>query len=39
MREGKCHLALGDAMAAERSYKRVLDLEKGNEVALDDVSI
>ena len=37
MREGKCHLALGDAMAAERSYKRVLDLEKGNEVALDDL--
>lgn len=37
MREGKCHLALGDTVAAERCYRTVLDLEKGNQTALDDV--
>lgn len=39
MREGKCHLALGDTMAAERCYKKVLDLETGNKTAQEDVSL
>ncbi|CAG2240095.1 DNAJC7 [Mytilus edulis] len=37
MREGKCHLALGDTMAAERCYKKVLDLETGNKTAQEDL--
>lgn len=39
MREGKCHLALGDTMAAERCYKKVLDLETENKTAQEDVSL
>ncbi|XP_068120408.1 dnaJ homolog subfamily C member 7 isoform X2 [Hyperolius riggenbachi] len=30
-REGKCHLTLGNAMAASRSFQKVLELEPNNE--------
>uniref|UniRef100_A0A8C5AUW7 DnaJ homolog subfamily C member 7-like n=1 Tax=Gadus morhua TaxID=8049 RepID=A0A8C5AUW7_GADMO len=30
LREGKCHLSLGNAMAASRCFQKVLELEPGN---------
>jgi len=33
MREGKCHLVLGDPKSAIRSYQMALQLEPGNEAA------
>ena len=39
LREGKCHLALGDANSAYWSYRKVLELEPDNAVASTDVSV
>uniref|UniRef100_A0A8C5PGY9 DnaJ heat shock protein family (Hsp40) member C7 n=1 Tax=Leptobrachium leishanense TaxID=445787 RepID=A0A8C5PGY9_9ANUR len=36
-REGKCHLSLGNAMAATRCLQKVLELEPNNEPARQDV--
>uniref|UniRef100_A0AAQ4Q1L4 J domain-containing protein n=1 Tax=Gasterosteus aculeatus aculeatus TaxID=481459 RepID=A0AAQ4Q1L4_GASAC len=33
LREGKCHLSLGNAMAANRCFKKVLELEPSNKEA------
>uniref|UniRef100_A0A8C6SZR1 DnaJ homolog subfamily C member 7 n=1 Tax=Neogobius melanostomus TaxID=47308 RepID=A0A8C6SZR1_9GOBI len=33
LREGKCHLSLGNAMAASRSFQKVLELEPNNRDA------
>uniref|UniRef100_F6XJ31 DnaJ homolog subfamily C member 7 n=2 Tax=Ornithorhynchus anatinus TaxID=9258 RepID=F6XJ31_ORNAN len=33
LREGKCHLSLGNAMAARRSFQKVLDLDPRNAQA------
>uniref|UniRef100_A0A8C4EKX3 DnaJ heat shock protein family (Hsp40) member C7 n=1 Tax=Dicentrarchus labrax TaxID=13489 RepID=A0A8C4EKX3_DICLA len=33
LREGKCHLLLGNAMAASRSFQKVLELEPANREA------
>ncbi|KAF6724967.1 DnaJ-like protein subfamily C member 7 [Oryzias melastigma] len=33
LREGKCHLSLGNAMAAARCFQRVLELEPSNKEA------
>ena len=39
IREGKCHLMLGNAMAAYKSYNHVLELEPNNSAAIEDVSL
>uniref|UniRef100_A0A3Q2QLE9 DnaJ homolog subfamily C member 7 n=1 Tax=Fundulus heteroclitus TaxID=8078 RepID=A0A3Q2QLE9_FUNHE len=39
LREGKCHLSLGNAMAASRCFQRVLELEPDNSQAQQEVSI
>ncbi|XP_033728700.1 dnaJ homolog subfamily C member 7-like isoform X1 [Pecten maximus] len=39
VREGKCHLALGDPVAAGRSYQQVLMLEPENSTALTDLAV
>lgn len=39
LREGKCHLSLGNAMAASRSFQRVLELEADNSQAQQEVSL
>ncbi|CAL9699657.1 unnamed protein product [Knipowitschia caucasica] len=36
LREGKCHLSLGNAMAAGRSFQKVLELEPSNREALQE---
>ncbi|CAB1337835.1 unnamed protein product, partial [Coregonus sp. 'balchen'] len=33
LREGKCHLSLGNAMAASRCFQKVLELEPSNSQA------
>lgn len=37
MREGKCHLSLGDPSSAMRAYNRVLQLEPKNQAAKKEV--
>ncbi|XP_067824973.1 dnaJ homolog subfamily C member 7 [Heptranchias perlo] len=37
LREGKCHLSLGNAMAAGRCFQKVLELETGNPPALTEL--
>lgn len=37
MREGKCHLLLGNAMAASRCFQKVLELETDNIQAQQEV--
>lgn len=37
LREGKCHLSLGNAMAAARCFQKVLDLEPSNQEAQQEV--
>uniref|UniRef100_A0AAQ6IFE3 DnaJ homolog subfamily C member 7 n=1 Tax=Anabas testudineus TaxID=64144 RepID=A0AAQ6IFE3_ANATE len=37
LREGKCHLSLGNAMAANRCFQRVLELEPDNSQAQQEV--
>uniref|UniRef100_A0A8C7NLQ3 DnaJ (Hsp40) homolog, subfamily C, member 7 n=1 Tax=Oncorhynchus mykiss TaxID=8022 RepID=A0A8C7NLQ3_ONCMY len=37
LREGKCHLSLGNAMAASRCFHRVLELEPDNSQAQQEV--
>uniref|UniRef100_A0AAX7U843 J domain-containing protein n=1 Tax=Astatotilapia calliptera TaxID=8154 RepID=A0AAX7U843_ASTCA len=37
LREGKCHLLLGNAMAASRCFQRVLELESDNSQAQQEV--
>uniref|UniRef100_A0A667YEL0 DnaJ homolog subfamily C member 7 n=1 Tax=Myripristis murdjan TaxID=586833 RepID=A0A667YEL0_9TELE len=37
LREGKCHLSLGNAMAASRCFQRVLELEPDNSQAQQEV--
>lgn len=37
LREGKCHLSLGNAMAASRSFQKVLELEPSNPEATQEV--
>lgn len=39
LREGKCHLSLGNAMAASRCFQKVLELEPSNREALQEVGI
>ncbi|XP_053554934.1 dnaJ homolog subfamily C member 7 isoform X2 [Bombina bombina] len=36
-REGKCHLTLGNAMAATRCFQKVVELEPNNEQARQEV--
>ncbi|KAJ4940744.1 hypothetical protein JOQ06_027039 [Pogonophryne albipinna] len=36
LREGKCHLLLGNAMAANRCFQKVLELEPSNREALQE---
>jgi len=38
LREGKCHIALGDPSAAVRSYQTVLELDPENQTVKKDVS-
>lgn len=38
LREGKCHLSLGNAKAASRCFKKVLELEPTNREAKQEVS-
>lgn len=38
LREGKCHLSLGNAMAAGRCFQKVLELEPDNSQAQQEVS-
>lgn len=38
LREGKCHLLLGNAMAASRCFQKVLELESDNSQAQQEVS-
>lgn len=38
LREGKCHLLLGNAMAASRCFQKVLELEPDNSQAQQEVS-
>lgn len=38
LREGKCHLSLGNAMAASRCFQKVLELEPENTQAQQEVS-
>uniref|UniRef100_A0A3Q2XIE0 DnaJ (Hsp40) homolog, subfamily C, member 7 n=1 Tax=Hippocampus comes TaxID=109280 RepID=A0A3Q2XIE0_HIPCM len=38
LREGKCHLSLGNAMAASRCFQKVLELEPDNSQAQQEVS-
>ena len=37
LREGKCHMALGDPSAAIRCYNHVLQIEKNNSQAKSEV--
>lgn len=37
LREGKCHLSLGNAMAASRCFQRVLELDHKNTQAQQEV--
>uniref|UniRef100_A0A6Q2WS52 DnaJ homolog subfamily C member 7 n=1 Tax=Esox lucius TaxID=8010 RepID=A0A6Q2WS52_ESOLU len=37
LREGKCHLSLGNAMAARRCFRKVLELEPDNSQAQQEV--
>lgn len=37
LREGKCHLSLGNAMAASRCFQKVLELEPSNREAQQEV--
>lgn len=37
LREGKCHLSLGNAKAASRCFKKVLELEPSNREAKQEV--
>lgn len=37
LREGKCHLSLGNAKAASRCFKKVLELEPSNQEAKQEV--
>ncbi|KAK3593529.1 hypothetical protein CHS0354_037055 [Potamilus streckersoni] len=39
LREGKCYIALGDPVAAVRSYSKVLELEPNNENALQEMKV
>lgn len=39
MREGKCHLSLGNAKAASRCFQKVLELEPSNQEAKQEVEI
>ena len=39
LREGKCHLSLGNAMAASRCFQKVLELEPGNMQAQQEVRV
>lgn len=39
LREGKCHLLLGNAMAASRCFQKVLELEPSNREAQQEVEI
>lgn len=39
LREGKCHLSLGNAMAASRCFQRVLELEPDNSQVQQEVSL
>lgn len=39
LREGKCHLSLGNAMAASRCFQKVLELEPSNREAQQEVRI
>uniref|UniRef100_A0A8C2ZTE6 DnaJ homolog subfamily C member 7 n=1 Tax=Cyclopterus lumpus TaxID=8103 RepID=A0A8C2ZTE6_CYCLU len=39
LREGKCHLSLGNAMAASRCFQRVLELEPDNSPAQQEVTL
>ncbi|MEE6527091.1 hypothetical protein FKM82_028184, partial [Ascaphus truei] len=36
-REGKCHLSLGNAMAASRCFQKVVELEPKSKPALQEV--
>lgn len=38
LREGKCHLSLGNAMAASRCFQRVLEMESDNSQAQQEVN-
>lgn len=38
LREGKCHLSLGNAMAAIRCFQKVLELEPSNREAHKEVN-
>ena len=38
IREGKCHIALGDPQAAIRSYNTALQLDSDNQMAKKEVS-
>lgn len=37
LREGKCHLSLGNAKAASRCFKKVMELEPSNREAKQEV--
>lgn len=37
LREGKCHLSLGNAMAASRCFQKVLELEPSSREAQQEV--
>lgn len=39
LREGKCHLSLGNAKAASRCFRKVLELEPSNRDARHEVRI
>lgn len=39
LREGKCHLSLGNAMAASRCFQRVLEIEPDNSQAQQEVKL
>lgn len=39
LREGKCHLLLGNALAASRCFQRVLEMEPDNSQAQQEVSL
>lgn len=39
LREGKCHLSLGNAMAASRCFLKVLEMEPSNREAQQEVGI
>ena len=37
LREGKCHMCMGNGLAAVHSYKKALELEKNNNQARAEV--